>query len=57
MWADFWAESGEQLLSLRKVDNKLTFLVGVEDLGAEDDKDGSSKELHDAGQSEECGQN
>lgn len=41
----------------RKVDNKLTSLEEAEDPGAEDDQDGSFKELHDAGQAEECRQN
>lgn len=37
------------------MDNKLTFLIGVEDPGAEDDQDGSFKELHDAGQAASVG--
>ena len=39
------------------MDSKLTFLIGAEGPGAEEDKDGRPEDLHDGGQAEECGQN
>lgn len=43
--------------SVVKVDNRLIFFIEAESHGAEEDKDSSPEELHDAGQAEEYGQN